>query len=186
VIWACFHARDARARRTKIIQSVFVNAGLLTCRRRIMSCCRRKAFSATSSDLLRLRSVSVPNMSEVVSGFVQSTKSWWSDWRQRPVNRVMKVRIPSIVYVTPSEDEQVNAFQFYSPRREISKMRESWEGVLKGLNWRTDLASSQHTRERPPSNCAMEGISTDQRQNGPIDSSTAISSRSRKWLLSHA
>jgi hypothetical protein len=23
-------------------------------------------------------------------------------------------------------------------------MRESWEGVLKGLIWRTDLASSQH------------------------------------------
>ncbi|SRR6266487_471441 len=47
--------------------------------RRIMSCCRRKAFSATSSDLLLLRSVSVPNMRAVVDGLVQSTKSWWSD-----------------------------------------------------------------------------------------------------------
>ena len=38
-----------------------------------MSDCHRKAFSATSSDLLLLRSVTVSNMSEVVSGFVQST-----------------------------------------------------------------------------------------------------------------
>ena len=73
---ACFHARDARASRIKIIRSVFDNAGRLTCRRKIMSCCRTKAFSATSSDLLLLRSVTVPNRSEVVSGFVQSTKSW--------------------------------------------------------------------------------------------------------------
>jgi hypothetical protein len=35
--------------------------------------------SVPQSDLLLLSSVTVPNMSEVVSGFVQSTKSWWSD-----------------------------------------------------------------------------------------------------------
>src|SRR5215471_13058702 len=37
------------------------------------------AFSATSSDLLLERSISVPSRSEVVSGVVQATKHWWSD-----------------------------------------------------------------------------------------------------------
>jgi len=46
-----------------------------------------------SSDLLLARSVSVPSRREVVSGFVQATKRWWSDRRQKLVNRVTKVRI---------------------------------------------------------------------------------------------
>ena len=79
VMCACFHARDARARRTKIRRSVFAQVGRLTCRRRIMSCCRRRAFSATSSDLLLARSATIPNRREVVEGVVQSTKRWWSD-----------------------------------------------------------------------------------------------------------
>ncbi len=37
---------------------------------------------------------------------------------------MMKVRIPSTVYVTPSEDEQVNTFRFYSPS-EVSARCES-------------------------------------------------------------
>ena len=57
---ACFHARDARARRIKIRRSFFAFVGRLTCRRRMMSCCRRRAFSATSSDLLLARSVTEP------------------------------------------------------------------------------------------------------------------------------
>jgi hypothetical protein len=78
VMCACFHARDARARRIKIRRSVFEHVGRLTCRRRMMSCCRRKAFSTTSSDLLLARSVIVPNMREVLEGLVQSTKRRWS------------------------------------------------------------------------------------------------------------
>jgi hypothetical protein len=75
---ACFHARDARASRTKIRRSIFVHAGRLTCRRRMMSCWRRRAFAATSSDVLLARSVAVPRMREVADGCVQSTKRRWS------------------------------------------------------------------------------------------------------------
>ena len=50
VMCACLHARDARARRTRIRRSDFAHVGRLTCRRRMRSCCRRRAFSATSSD----------------------------------------------------------------------------------------------------------------------------------------
>src|SRR6266566_9241534 len=90
---ACFHARDALARRTKIRRSVFANVGRLTCRRRMMSCCRRRAFSATSSDLLLARSVTVPNMREVLEGLVQSTKRWWNDRKHMCVKRLRKVTI---------------------------------------------------------------------------------------------
>jgi hypothetical protein len=53
--------------------------------------------------------------------------------------------------------------------RGISKMRESWEDVLKGLIWRTDLASSQHNsykqlhskRQVVKRNLATEGDSPD-------------------------
>jgi len=79
VMCTCLHARDARARRTKIRRSVFAHVGRLTCRRRMMSGCRRRAFSATSSDLLLARSATIPNRREGVEGVVQSTKRWWSD-----------------------------------------------------------------------------------------------------------
>ncbi len=98
---ACFQVRTALARRTGSIRSVLVQVGRFTCRRRMIRCWRRNAFSATSSDLLLARSVSVPSRREVVSGLVQATKRWWSDWRQRPINRLIKVRIPCTVYVTP-------------------------------------------------------------------------------------
>ncbi len=40
---------------------------------------RKSAFSATSSNFVLARSVTVPNVREVLDGFVQSTKRWWSD-----------------------------------------------------------------------------------------------------------
>jgi hypothetical protein len=45
-------------------RSIFAHVGRLTCRRRMMSGCRRRAFAATSSDLLLARSVTVPNRRE--------------------------------------------------------------------------------------------------------------------------
>ncbi len=76
---ACFHVRAILASSTRSMRSVLVQAGRLTCGRRIISCWRRSAFSAISWDLLLGRSVSVPNMRAVVDGLVQSTKRWWND-----------------------------------------------------------------------------------------------------------
>ena len=56
---ACFHVRIALARSTRSIRSVLVQAGRFTYRRRMIRGFRRNAFSATSSDLLLARSVSV-------------------------------------------------------------------------------------------------------------------------------
>jgi len=67
----CFHARTARAKSTRRMRSLFVHAGRFTCRLRMMSCCRKSAFSAMSSALLLARSASVPRGKEEVSGFVQ-------------------------------------------------------------------------------------------------------------------
>jgi len=54
-----FPGLNCLARRTRSIRSVLVQAGRFTCRRRMISCCRSRAFSAMSSDLLLARSVSV-------------------------------------------------------------------------------------------------------------------------------
>ena len=43
---ACFHARTTLAKRTRSNRSVFVHAGRFTCRLRMISCCRKRAFSA--------------------------------------------------------------------------------------------------------------------------------------------
>jgi hypothetical protein len=72
----CFQVWTILARSTSSIRSVFVHAGRFTCRRRIISGFRNSAFSATSSDLLRAWSVSIPSMREVVFGLVQATKRW--------------------------------------------------------------------------------------------------------------
>jgi len=53
------------------MRSLFVHAGRFTCRLRMMSCCRKSAFSAMSSALLLARSASVPSGKEEVSGVVQ-------------------------------------------------------------------------------------------------------------------
>src|SRR2546429_7627586 len=83
------------------IRSVLVQAGRFTCRRRMIRGFRRKAVSATSSDLLLARAVSLPSRREVAAGLVQATKRWGSDWRQKPINRLIQVRIPCTAYVTP-------------------------------------------------------------------------------------
>jgi len=76
---ACFHVRAILASSTRSMRSVLVQAGRLTCRRRILNCWRRSACSAISWDLLLGRSVSVPTMRAVLDGLVQSTKWWWND-----------------------------------------------------------------------------------------------------------
>src|SRR5258706_567504 len=53
---ACFQARTILARSSRSLRSVLVQAGRFMCRRRIISCWRRSAFSATSSDLFRSKS----------------------------------------------------------------------------------------------------------------------------------
>ena len=61
------------------------------------------------------------------------------------VNRLMKARIPCTVYVTPFEDgksdECILIVLFLWG---IGKLRETWEGALKGLIERADMTSSQH------------------------------------------
>jgi hypothetical protein len=68
------HPRAARNKRNR---TDFLHAGRLTCRRRMMSCWRRSAFSATRSDFSLARSASVPSSKEVFSGLVQRKKPSW-------------------------------------------------------------------------------------------------------------
>ena len=77
----CFHVRTILASSTRSLRSVLVETGRFTCRRRIMSCWRRNAFSATSSLLLLVRSVSVPSNSELLRGFVQPRAERWKIWK---------------------------------------------------------------------------------------------------------
>ncbi len=56
------------------MRSVLMLDGRFTCRLRMMSWCRKSAFSATSSDLLRPSSASVCSGKEEVSGLVQRVK----------------------------------------------------------------------------------------------------------------
>jgi hypothetical protein len=74
VMWACFQVRTNLASRTTSVRSALLQAGCCTCRPRMMTCWRKKAFSAMSWDLLRPMSVSVPSGNERVSGFVQRIK----------------------------------------------------------------------------------------------------------------
>jgi hypothetical protein len=68
---ACFHTRTALAKSTRKMRSLFVHTGRFTCRLRMISCCRKRAFSAMSSNLLRPRSAKVPSGNEELSGLVQ-------------------------------------------------------------------------------------------------------------------
>jgi len=90
---ACFQVRTILASSMRSIRSILAQAGRFTCRRRMIRGFRRSAFSATSSDLILVRSVSIPSRSEVVSGVVQATNRSLSDRRQKRVNRVRRVRI---------------------------------------------------------------------------------------------
>src|SRR5258708_9104067 len=76
---ACFQVRTALARSARSIRSILVHAGRLPFRRRMIRGFRRSAFSATSSDLLLARSVTVPKMSEVLDGCVQLMKQCCND-----------------------------------------------------------------------------------------------------------
>ena len=73
---ACFQVRTIPARTTRSSRSTFRYVGRLICRRRILSWCRKSAFSAMSSDFPLARSTSVSSRREVVGGLVQrSTRS---------------------------------------------------------------------------------------------------------------
>ena len=65
---ACFQVRTILASSTKRSRSVFRETGRLTCRRKIISCCRNSAFSANSSALPLVRSANVPRTREAVDG----------------------------------------------------------------------------------------------------------------------
>jgi len=67
---ACLHVRTTLAKSTRRMRSVFVHVGRFTCRWRMISCCRKRAFSAMSPGLLRARSASVCSGIEEVSGVV--------------------------------------------------------------------------------------------------------------------
>jgi hypothetical protein len=56
---ACFQAPTILARSTRSMRSVLVQAGRFTCRLRVIRGFRNRTVSATNSDLLRERSVSV-------------------------------------------------------------------------------------------------------------------------------
>ncbi len=75
---------------------MFVHAGRFTCRLRMISCCRKRAFSATSSDLLRRRSARVWSGKEEVSGFVQRAKQEESACKQPSKRRRRGVKTPAI------------------------------------------------------------------------------------------
>ena len=60
MINASFHVLNLLDNRTMKDRSCQVSFGRLVCRWSMISCCRRRAFSKTSSDLERVRSRAVP------------------------------------------------------------------------------------------------------------------------------
>ena len=72
------------------------------CRLSMMSCWRKSAFSAMSSDLLLPRSAMVPSSNEVLSGLVQRTKRVWSLSRRRRISRLREERTAFTERVSPS------------------------------------------------------------------------------------
>ena len=104
---------------TRSSRSVLVHAGRLTCRLMIINCWRRSAFSATSSDLVLARSIIVPTRREVLVGLVQSTKRCWSV-KAYVSNRLMSEDTLHN-YHSFFEDQQIHAWQFYSPSAESAR-----------------------------------------------------------------
>src|SRR6266699_4491428 len=104
---ACFHVRTSRANKMRSTRSVLVIGGRFTCRLRMMSCCRRRAFSARSSDLLRPRSARVCSGKEEASGLVQRAKREESASKQPSFSRRRWVKIPAITKTSPSHENSV-------------------------------------------------------------------------------
>ena len=71
---ACCQVRTSLAKSTRSTRSIFVQAGRFTCRWRMISCWRKRAFSAMSSELLLPKSASVPSRKDDMSGLVQRVK----------------------------------------------------------------------------------------------------------------
>jgi len=101
---ACFHVRTILARRTRSNRSAFVHAGRFTCRFSMMSCWRKRAFSAISSGLLLPRSAMVPSSNKVFGGLVQRTKRVWSPSKQRRISRLREERAGFTESVSPSSE----------------------------------------------------------------------------------
>jgi hypothetical protein len=79
-----------------------------TCRLRTMSGCRKRAFSAISSDLLFPRSVRVESGKEVLSGFVQRAKREESTSKQPFFSRRREVIRRLIEEASPSHESVVD------------------------------------------------------------------------------
>lgn len=97
----CFHIRTILASSTRSIRLVLVHTGRFTCRRRIISCCRRSAFSATWLLLLLARSVSVPSTSEVLQGFVQPRVEWCKIWKDLLASCFNRLRTRITTHISP-------------------------------------------------------------------------------------
>ena len=93
---ACCQVRTSLASRTRRKRSVLLIDGRYTCRLSMRSWCRKRAFSAMSSDLLLLRLVKVENGKEVKSGFVQPAKREESACKQPSFSRWRGVKTPAI------------------------------------------------------------------------------------------
>src|SRR5205823_8117681 len=93
---ACFQVRTSRANKTRSTRSVLVIDGRLTCRWRMVNWCRKRTFSATSSDLLRPRSARVCSGNEVPSGLVQRVKREESASKKPSFSRWREVKTPAI------------------------------------------------------------------------------------------
>jgi len=87
---ACFQVQAMLARSTKKSRSVFLQTGRLTCRRKMISCCRNSAFSASSSALPLVKSANVPSRREAVGGLIQSETRSWSACKRKQTHCLSK------------------------------------------------------------------------------------------------
>lgn len=85
----------------------FVYAGRFTCRLRMISCCRKRAFSAMSFDLLLPKTVSVPSGNEDLSGLVQRAKQEESAYQKPSFSRWRGIKTLAIQEASPSHESIV-------------------------------------------------------------------------------
>jgi hypothetical protein len=104
---ACFHVPTSRANQTRSTRSVLVRGGRFTCRLRMMSCCRRRAFSARSSDVLGPRSARVCSGKEEASGLLQRAKREESASKQPSFSRRRWVKLPARTTTSPYQEKRV-------------------------------------------------------------------------------